>query len=88
MQVRAELHFAHLATVTFNPSWLEWLCGKRGAERFAVRLPSLNGGYTWLWDATGRPVEPDALRAIERAVARRAWQEVLERTERARRERL
>lgn len=62
----AELLTSELATVVVYPSWWRWLfLGKRSQEFFVERVPSINGGFAWLDDKTGRPVEADVQAAID-----------------------
>lgn len=70
MRVVVELLTSELATVVIYPSWWRWLLlGERTREFFSERVHSINGGWVWLDDATGRPVEPHIQRAIECEVA-------------------
>jgi hypothetical protein len=68
--ITIDLHTATLASVIERPSLLaRLLLRRRESERFAVALPSINGGRTWHWDADGRRVPPRIEAALELALA-------------------
>ncbi len=68
--MKISIHLVNgVAIVSSTPSWLEWLVfGRRAEERFAVRVPALNGRGLWIFDHTGRPVSSDMALAIDTAI--------------------
>lgn len=78
MTIHVDLVKSDLACVSFVPSlFARLVLRQQEQERFAVRCPSINGGYVWLWDATSRPIEDDVRRAIDDETARLEWQRII-----------
>ena len=66
MRITVELLKHDLAAVVVYPSWWRWLLfGASTREFFVERVRSINGGWTWLDDKTGRPVDAAVQTAIE-----------------------
>ncbi len=71
MTITVELHRSNLATVYTTPSLLRRIMlREETTERNACRVLDFNGGYFWVWDASGRRVDEETQIAIDCAVAR------------------
>lgn len=69
MKVYVELVRSDLAEVIETPPlWRRIFLREQERHAFAVRVLVVTGGYRWVYDHTGKPVDPETQRAIDKAV--------------------
>lgn len=72
--ITVDLMRRDLACVITAPHWLFRLLFRTSSnERFAVRIHCIGGGVKWIYDYSGRLVEPSVLAAIQKAERELEW---------------